>query len=594
MGGVFKCHHCGWAGYLDSSQAPRETKFVWDDDDYDIPDVPFDDWKLNAKTLKFFKERGISKPTLDANFIRSTTWVFGGDYDKPAIVFPFFKGEDIVQIQFRALEDKRFKMVKGCQQPFYGLQHIIEDGNIATKRLIIVEGLIDKLALYEVGHKFVLSVPNGSPFEEEGKPSVNPKLKFMDDPDAQTIFEYVDEIVFATDNDHPGRRLRDEMAKRLGVDKCRIVDWPKGCKDANDVLIQRGVDALLDCIANAKSFPTSGIIELHDLRDKLYTLHETGITPGWSTGFRNLDEIFTVKDGYVSCTTGVPEVGKSTFWNNISKNICQKYDMHCGLWSPENRPTEVHASNLMQLYSGKKFDEMTQEELAESYEWVNAHYSWINPAEPSMVNIFELMAKLVMKHGTKLFVLDPYASVIVDPKYGSEHQFIRELLSRSLDFVDKFKVHLAWIAHPTKLTLKEKKREEDVAEWPVPNAYNISGSAHWFNKLDFILSLWRTNKRGEYPIHVWCQKSKVKQVARSRQFRMFTYDEETDLYMPFSGEPDERLDFDEEFVAAKRMADDDDEYVEDDAPKKRRRLTGSKSRTQNSSQPTTRRIKKRQ
>src|ERR1051326_1425553 len=544
----FQCHHCGWHGYLNPGEK-QENSFKWDDSDYDIPDVGFENWKLDAKTIKFFLTRGISKATLDANLIRSTKWKFDRDGDhEDAIAFPYIKGGDVVQIQFRALDEKKFKLVKGCQRPMYGLQHLIEDGHIASKKLFVCEGLIDKLAMYEAGYKFCLSVPNGSPFGEENSHGINPQptaLRFMDDADAQAVFDYVDEVVFTTDDDYPGRRLRDEMAKRIGVDKCRIVEWPKGCKDANDVLMRHGVEALIEAVSNSKSFPTSGIIELRDLKDNLFELQKTGITPGWSTGYSNLNQIFTVKPGYVSVTTGIPEVGKSTFWNNIAVNIAREYDIHIGLWSPENRPTEVHASSLMQIYSGKSFPKMNEREVLEAYEWVNNHFSWLSPEQPSMENLFDLAAKLVLKRGAMLFIFDPYASVIVDTKYGSEHQFVRELLTRSLDFVDKYKIHLDWVAHPTKLSFKEVKNPKEVAEWPIPNAYNISGSAHWFNKADFILSLWRSRKQGEYPIHVHVQKSKVKQVAKSREFRMFTYDEDTDLYLPFNGQPDERLDIEQ-------------------------------------------------
>jgi twinkle protein len=46
----------------------------------------------------------------------------------------------------------------------------------------------------------------------------------------------VKKFVWCGDMDGPGRSLRSDMAKILGVARFWFVDWPEGCKDANDVL----------------------------------------------------------------------------------------------------------------------------------------------------------------------------------------------------------------------------------------------------------------------------------------------------------------------------------------------------------------------
>ena len=94
--------------------------------------------------------------------------------------------------------------------------------------------------------------------------------------DIQTAGELdgVTRIVLATDNDEPGQALAEELARRLGRERCLLVRWPQGAenvpqadgrrlpgylKDANEVLLNGGAEALRDCVANAEPYPIRGL-----------------------------------------------------------------------------------------------------------------------------------------------------------------------------------------------------------------------------------------------------------------------------------------------------------------------------------------------
>ena len=81
-------------------------------------------------------------------------------------------------------------------------------------------------------------------------------------------------IVLATDNDEPGQALAEELARRLGRERCLLVRWPQGAesvaqadghrspgylKDANEVLVNGGAEALRECVANADPYPIRGL-----------------------------------------------------------------------------------------------------------------------------------------------------------------------------------------------------------------------------------------------------------------------------------------------------------------------------------------------
>ena len=77
------------------------------------------------------------------------------------------------------------------------------------------------------------------------------------------------------------------------------------------------------------------------------------------------------------------------------------------------------------------------------------------------------------------------------------------MLAKVRTFAQSERMHVVIVAHPTKL-----QREENDPEYPVVRPYSISGSAHWYNHADAIVSVWRALKdeerarRGEVEIHV--------------------------------------------------------------------------------------------
>lgn len=64
------------------------------------------------------------------------------------------------------------------------------------------------------------------------------------------------------------------------------------------------------------------------------------------------------------------------------------------------------------------------------------------------------------------------------------------------------------VAHPKKL------QKKDDGEYPVPTPYDISGSAHWRNKADVCVSVWRSMEPGAMPgVEVHIQKVRNKNLG---------------------------------------------------------------------------------
>lgn len=127
--------------------------------------------------------------------------------------------------------------------------------------MFIVEGELDKLALYEAGIPNAASVPSGAvpPRRVSATASAAPGS----DPDRRLSAKFAflrralpelagaRRVVLATDADAPGQALAEELARRLGRGRCWLLRWPEGCKDANDALLRLGAQGLRDYAARA-------------------------------------------------------------------------------------------------------------------------------------------------------------------------------------------------------------------------------------------------------------------------------------------------------------------------------------------------------
>mgnify|MGYP005831281297 FL=1 len=90
-----------------------------------------------------------------------------------------------------------------------------------------------------------------------------------------------------------------------------------------------------------------------------------------------------------------------------------------------------------------------------------------------------------MKYGCDGLVIDPYNEVSALRGNMREDEHIRDFISKLKRFA---RVHDAcvWIvAHPTKL------QKDQNGSYPPPSSYEISGSSHWSNMSDAIITVHR-------------------------------------------------------------------------------------------------------
>ena len=272
-----------------------------------------------------------------------------------ALVFPYMRDGELVNIKYRG-SDKSFWQIKGAEKIMFGLDDIA-----GSSEIVIVEGEMDKLALEQAGIKNVVSVPDGAPgkVRDGDLPAPEEDRKFEYLWNCRAALDPVSRIVIAVDSDGPGQALAEELARRLGKERCYRVTWPEGCKDANDVLQKEGDAAVRGSIDNAEGFPLRGLFRFSDFQDDIsnyFGVSEASEMKGVSTGWRSIDGHYRPVPGELTVVTGVPNSGKSEWVDALMCNLAVQHGWTFALCSLENKVHE-HARKLVEKYTGEPWFE---------------------------------------------------------------------------------------------------------------------------------------------------------------------------------------------------------------------------------------------
>jgi len=495
------CHraNCEWTGGTDTSgrsRAPRGSDGAISNRRVAKPKLPAPEdlqrigpgtmTPAAAKWAEMLKQRGISLETAERNGLAVQNLyspASSGYVD--ALCFPYMRGGELINIKYRG-PDKTFWQVKGAEKVLYGLDDI--EGE---EEVIIVEGEMDKLALEEAGFKNVVSVPDGAPGKVKDGPTPAPeedkKYEYLWNCRAQ--LDSISRFVIATDSDGPGQALSEELARRLGKERCWRVTWPEDCKDANEALQKQGAEVVRECLTTAEGFPLRGLFRFSEFAPEIesyFNMSAANELRGVSSGWKNVDNHYRIVPGELTVVTGVPNSGKSEWVDALMCNLAVQHGWSFALCSLENKVHE-HARKLVEKYVGEPWFEgkyskaarMHPDTMRNGMRWLNEHFVLIRHEDdelPSVDWILGLARAAVLRHGIRGLLIDPYNELDHKRPHGqTETEYVSQMLTRIKRFAQHYDVHVWFVAHPRQL--HNWKGE-------APGLYDISGSAHFINKCD--------------------------------------------------------------------------------------------------------------
>lgn len=412
---------------------------------------------------------------------------FGLFSDGQWLVFPYVAGDKVVNHKFRTLgEEKRFRQDANAVKTFFNA-NAITDPSLADQPLIVTEGEFDALAAIQCGFARTVSVPDGAPAERiEGESA---KYSYL--AENRGALGLVGEFILAVDGDGPGINLLNDLALRLGKARCKWVTYPltrdrsRRLKDLNEVLLEYGQAGVTLVINRAQWMRVDGVYRMSELPP----LPER---QAFDIGLPTLKDHYRMRLGDFCVVTGIPSHGKTSVVNELACRMALNYRWNVAFASFEQKPQVDHRRNLRTYFNRAKVIHQTDDEIRVADDWIDERFTFIVPSEDDDVTLawtLERCAAAIVQRGCKLVIIDPWNEMDhIRPPDMSLTDYTGFAIKQFRKLADKHMAHVIVVAHPTKL----KKLES--GHFAVPSLYDISDSAHWYNKPDVGLVVHRKDE----------------------------------------------------------------------------------------------------
>lgn len=543
--GWANCYHCQAIYKLGSTKNeynPNDFLPAKGERVYEKPQhAPLPSEELQEKVFaKIVEERGISLETLNyAGVTVTKEFIPACNAVVPCIAFPYYRFGELINVKYRAKTkdgNKTFKLVSKAELLFYN-----EDALYQNNEVIIVEGEYDLLTYFEAGIYNVVSVPNGA-----GK---NPNLQYLDT--VIGAFDSIDRVIISVDKDTAGEFLAEELIRRLGREKCYKVQYPEGCKDANEVLKAFGKDGVKKLYNSATDLPIEGIYTAYELLQEVLALYNDGYPKVHESGLKNFDEYFKLVPGELTIITGAPGSGKSTFWNELIQRYAYFHGLKAGVLSWEQQPIRFYFNNaLTRMYNKRvleanewqkpyNMERMTVKEIHEGMAYLSSYFQYFkcHGTHYTIKEICLKMKELVRKFGINIMCIDPFTHISKADKGTAavtDTDYIGEALVRLNETSKELNVHTFLIAHPTKNLSKPFSYVDEFGDKQTTyfaSKYDVSGSANFLNVTDNFLSIGRHPVTAE--VLIFIEKIRNQQFAGKLGSTQVVYTPHNGRYMDY-------------------------------------------------------------
>ena len=458
------------------------------------------------------------------------------DENGDILVFPIIKNGVEVAAKYRG-PYKSFWCKANGKRHFFNCDVLrdpaLSDGSAS---LLIVEGELDALAAISAGYPFVVSVPLGAPpaNNADGSLIVVPDGTDDIDPENDAGFDYIrndwedlagiKSIVIATDNDPAGRRLAQELVRRLDKLRCKIADFPEGCKDINDVLINKGIVAVHDLIKGAKHLPITSLLKEADIPniDGLKT---------YSTGWPTLDGILRVYLGAFMVVGGFPGHGKSTWVTQLAANMAKSQGWNVAIASFEMQIKPYVTNAIMSAFLGNNIKHAAPQSYEKALKFINERFLFVVPdykdleTEHDIDWLIEKLTASVIRDKVKMVVIDPFNEIEHRRnKDESQTEYIGRAIKKLKAFALTYHILVVVVVHPTKASQHMDSEELSL--------YSLADSSHWANKADLGVIVGRIgDPEHDVLTGIYIKKVRYQPDAGILGSQTLTFDKEKRLFM---------------------------------------------------------------
>lgn len=417
------------------------------------------------KAIEYLQSRGISEETAKRYQV-----TIKGD-SKNILVFTFFDEDGKPTfIKYRKTDFQKGidKAKEWCEPNCKPILYGMELCNYENETLILTEGQCDCLSVAEAGIENAISVPTGA-------------KGFTWLPFCWNFLNKFEKIVIFGDYENGKISLLDELKDRLELTVLHVRESAyKDCKDANELLVRYGKDAVKEAVETAIPIPVERVVEMADVEDiDIYKVEKL------PTGFTCLDRLLYggLPFGGVEILSGIRGEGKSILASQIAVSALQ-HGYSVLLYSGELTNSSAKAWMHFQIAGSRHITEeknrwgdpiylisKTNNHLIS--EWYRGRMlmydSDSDEIEDENDSLVKTVKEVIMRNGVRVVILDNLMTAIDlepvkgDDKYERQSKFVKKLATIGR----KYNVLILLVAH--------KRKTGAIAETDENDA--VSGSA---------------------------------------------------------------------------------------------------------------------
>ena len=424
------------------------------------------------------------------------------------VAIPYTLAGELITTQYRSLIDKQFRFKTGARVELWNAD-ALTDTSLDNQPLVISEGACDGLACVQAGNQRTVAVPGWS--EANYDPSNYEPFKKH-----EAEIKRAKRIVVTQHDDNAGAAMLKAISNFFDESDVAFVKWPKGCKDANDVLKAHGAAKLADCIKQAKSIdPPGGIISGFTDAPPL------AVRRIWKLDWPEFDRMLAWRTREVSVGTGVPGAGKTSFATWWAHHLVRLHGLRVGMCMFETDADELKRQ-LMLLNGIGVHSEQAKIEQAMAH--LDKHYRLVHRVEESdevhgMLWLKRVIHTLAARDGCNIIIVDPWNELEhILEKGENMTQYLNLALMRLRQWAEKYDIHICVLAHPKKMEAHKR-----------PIGYDIADSAAWANKpgMGWSINIENDDKYGEHVVLVtWKVRSRQETGCRPGLMRMHWYEDQ--------------------------------------------------------------------
>jgi twinkle protein len=356
-------------------------------------------------------------------------------------IYPYFNNNEVAATKTREIDAKKFYSAGSFEGTgLFGEQLYRNTGG---KYLTITEGECDAMSVYEMfgGKWAVVSLKRGS---ASAVKDIRESIEFV---------ESFDNVVLAFDSDKAGQEAARKVARILKPNKTKILSFPTGFKDANDMLKQGKFEEFTKSWWESKTYTPSGIIELSSKRDEWLQREEKKSIPYPWEGLNK--KLYGMRKGELVTLTGGTGLGKSSVTRELEHWLIKNTTDNVGVIALEEswlRTADgivaIEANDRIELsekrsaYSDEQLVSLFNSVIQKDRVFIHSHLGATDVDE-----IFSKLRYIIIGCQCEWVVVDHLHMLINVMTEGDERRGIDNLMTRLRSLVEETGVGMILVSH---------------------------------------------------------------------------------------------------------------------------------------------------